>query len=400
MDFNYASERFLLEDLRKGREGVQCERSLRALSFLLDGWEKYEREQSQSSKGKSKRDKGTKGLNAIYFDKFAAFTFRIWTELFRRTSKVIPKANPIVAGKMPNIVTHPSPFVELPGKHGRGPARLAEKDGPIYLVEMLHKLQEEGVLNYFEVTPPEPDKNPKDYRTTVRSAMPVTLSGFNDYERKILIDLSNGLRHLDPSQIRALGTHENCEKTVEDIEKEFKDMATHINETIKGLLEAKPFLFNAREMMEFADEAWRKSKKNRENYKQALAIMIREINDGELKEVLLNAQSQPEQIWDSPEVQELARKAEQVRSFTRYLHAIAYYYELRLTGKPLSPKDRGKFDKEWERIINEMALAGLSGFPATIDDIFVGTTYTIEPGTRDMLIAHLQLLPALGAKGK
>lgn len=78
----------LFSDVREGREGVQLERTLRALWFLLDGWCNYDGSGNRTPcEGEASKD----CLRAIYFDKLAILAFRVWDESFRHTGKEFPK---------------------------------------------------------------------------------------------------------------------------------------------------------------------------------------------------------------------------------------------------------------------------------------------------------------------
>ncbi|HKR58257.1 MAG TPA: hypothetical protein VJS64_00885, partial [Pyrinomonadaceae bacterium] len=290
---------FLYSDLREKREGVQFERTLRGLSFVLHEWSQY----TGDRKPLYELDVHPQVLTVIQFDKLALFTFRVWNEVYRRQLRSLKPNHLQVPMGGDDAVTFPSPFVELPGKHGRGPARFGGKSKPIYIVDSLYALQNEGIY-YFQITPPtDSPKDPKDYRTIVASAERITnpnqfLSGFTSREIEILKELANALKRLGPSEIRALGTHENHHKSVEDIRKEFTDMEPHRMAVVEGLQSNQLFRRSSKEFLEYADEAWRKSIYNRRDYAGAHQIMSTEIGDPELRAAFGGCQSTPERIWD------------------------------------------------------------------------------------------------------
>jgi len=321
--------------LRDGRVGVQCERSLRFLLFLLEGWSRHTEPRKLLY---SKPDHGV--LSAIYFDKLAMLSFRIWDAMFQTTRE--QRENEDAS------ITFPSPFVSVPGKHGPGPGRVeAEKgDRAIYLIEILFMLQKEGILNYFQVTPPEDEpQNHKHYKTTITPGLPVTdddefLRGFKKLEREVLLDLRNTVKRLGPAEIRALGTHSDYQSTVDHILLEFTFMASKRERVTDAINQDRSFIAGAQELLEFSNEALRKSKTNREDYATARHKAISQINHPILRSGFEIAQESTDTIWPktSKEMVELVKRSEDAVLSTKYLCAVAELKEYRSSGVKTSSK--------------------------------------------------------------
>lgn len=375
--------------LQEGHVGIQCEHSLRSLLFLLDGWGKHT---GTRKKLYGKNDNGT--LTIIYFDKFALLLFRLWDTMFQRQGNNKAQRQEQEADKF----TFRSPFEPIPGKHGSGPGRFNEsgKD-PAYLADMLYELQSEDILQYFQVVPP-PDApgDPKNYQTIVLPAIPVTdtrdfLHGFNALEQEALYDLNHVLKQLGPSEIRALGTHSTREGTIADIEREFKYLRRHKQATIDGLKNGQSFVKSSQELMEFADEAWRKSKGNRSDYHDGYVKMLNEIRNDALLEAFKFSQNSPDVIWDtSTRITELTLKSEQARAFTKYLRAIAFYRDHIDQREGRASREAKKFAHYWTEGLSEMQRCSLSGFPTSIQEIFVDNTSEIRQEVRNHLIEVLE----------
>jgi hypothetical protein len=196
---------------------------------------------------------------------------RVWDEYFRRTgAKFLKDPDNADQAAQDDAVTFPCPLRETPGKHGRGLSRWDGSSKPSYIVQILYQLQQEKILHYFDIQPSDEDPgNPANYKTVVKAGVEITdpngfLKGFTPREVRILIDMGTALRKLGPSEIRALGTHENSEKTLVDIEKEFQDLERRLiwEEILAKLQAGESFSDEAEEFVEYAEEAWRKSVEN------------------------------------------------------------------------------------------------------------------------------------------
>lgn len=389
----FEEEAFLFSELRMGREGVQFERSLRSLAFTFNSWCGYDGSRKPLYGDESRKS----ALEVIYFDKFAMFLFRIWNELFRQS---YPEALKDIKTSVPKdeskLITFPQPFQEIPGKHGRGPGRFDAQRGPIYLIDILFELQRDNILRYFDITPPsdQPD-NPRNYRTLVSSGILFTdpqqfLEGFTDLERDILKDLANGLKRLGPSQIRALGTHENIYKTIQDVKKELIDSNEARQEIIKSLDNGSSFYNPSREMLEYAEEAVRKSKTNRVDYGEAFQIIRREITNAKIIEAFQKSQSPPDVIWGPSEMDYLAKNAEKLLSFSKYIHALAHYRNNNANRTTKSAKESKIYGYMWEEGLDEMARCGLAGFPSKVSDVFINNSIDIQPAVQIHLMEVLK----------
>jgi hypothetical protein len=385
MGYDPSNNDFLFEQLRSKREGVQFERILRALSVVLHQWCQF------TGNRKHLYGEHSQVLTSIQFDKLANFMFRCWNTAYQSYD-----VDSLVVGQKSqqfkrDQITFPSPFIELPGKHGRGPARFDGKGRPIYITESVYALQNEGVF-YFEVTPPvDAPNSPNDHRTTVTSGMTITsssqfLNDFSSREIEIVQEFANSVKHLGPSEIRALGTHENYLKTVEDVVKEFTDMTPHRTKVVDKLKSGDSFSEDSGEMLEYVDEAWRKASANRADYSDARTIVLKELGDRDLRNVVENCQATPDHIWDHPKVTYLAQHAERALAVSQYVHGLGMHQKLHRHG---SQKLRNQFTQIWQEGIDGTRKHGFGHLPGEINKVFVGNTGEIAPEVREQLLTML-----------
>lgn len=393
-------DNFLFSNLRERREGTAVARMLRGLSFVMHGWCNYTEGRNLLC-GEQNDNK----LDAISFCKLATFLTRIWNEVYNLTCGPDIKDNidSLTRSDMAQIVTFPTPFSEMKGKHGRTPARYDGKGPPIYINQIVYECQLEGMQDLFEViTPVDKRDDPNDPRATFKPGTPslnadYLLSNFTPKEKRILQILNNGLKRLGPLQIRALGTHENYEKTLEDIEKEFKDAEPYRRKAIKHLRHGNCFLEASRKIGEYADEARRKSFENHPYYAEALKKLRDAIGEQDvtLKTAFNNIQKSPNQIWELNEIRILAEKSLKMRGYAKYLHAMAYYRKhpsKRCEVAKRTTKGRMIYSRKWHEGLSEMADSGVKGFPHDPNGVFVGDTDELKPAVRDRLIKGLESL--------
>lgn len=401
MVFRSSEERFLFSEIRKGREGVQLERTFRALLFLLHGWCTFTGKRKPLYERKEKIKEDIEPLPVIHFEKLALFVSRIWKKMYDIASNKIRKIEDSSTQiKDAEVVTFPFPFLEYPAKHGRRLRKLNGRGKRISIVQILHELQKEDI-HYFEITTPSDDSdNPNNYRTVVATAFPILnrkefLQDFTSLEFEILEDLENSLRHLGASQIRALGTHENKEKTIYDIKKEFRDMDRHILHVINSLKRDGSFFDDSYEIMIYADEAWRKSIDNRGDYAEACKLMLAEIKNSQLRASFRACQSLPEQIWRTDQIiNDLAQISKKTKAFTKYLYAIAYHRDHIAERTARKSMTAPRFGHLWNESLKEINQSGFKGFPSDISNIFIDNTSKIKPEVRDRLLRELESLRA------
>ncbi len=376
--------------LREGREGIQLERTCRALCYVLDGWCGYEGERKECP------GEPTRGcLRAIYFDKLAMAVFRVWDQCFRESGVA---ANAALSSTPPDtnkLVNHPCPLTETKGKHGRGlsrrdPRNDPRREAPLFVLEMLYQLQEEGILHYFQISPP--DSSPRDYRTTVKAGYEVTnrddfLASFGNLEVDILKELEGAFRHLGPSQIRALGTHESAFKTAEDIQKEFDDPERDglWDQLLNSFLSGHDWSATAAALAEYSDEACRKSFRNRAEYTEGRTIVANELRTPILRNAFLRIQSPSEEIWDNDRIKEQANLARVFEALTSYLQSTAFFSA---TSDPTKAARSPEGTRKVELLQDSSNLLSAWSKKSVPDQILalLGTGSTIQQPVRDRLI--------------
>lgn len=386
------------------REGMQLERTLRVVCFLLDGWCSY------TPCGAKGKEPARESLPVIYFDKFGLLIARIWNECFRQTGKPLLNCNEIEQSDLDNSVRFPFPFREVKGKHGRGLARWKRPQKPSYLVEIVEKLQSEGILYYFNTTLPQGVVEKQDGESVasqypesrVAPGIPVDADtllaspGFTKREHAVLVDLNTAMRRLEPSAIRALGTHENAAKTVEDIRKEFADLEKRRvwDKLIEKLRAEEDFSAEAQELIEYADEARRKSSEdvNGEEYRRAHAAMLSELSREDLKDAFRACQKSADSIWRNKEVMALAPTAKRVFAIARHLKALLYFRDHAGERK----EQRSPNAKEWQQAWREgrTVVMALTKQPVPNDPAgcFRGSTRCLQGSVIDALIVAIEAI--------
>lgn len=364
--------------LRGEREGVQHERTLRVLFVLFHTWCSYQGER-KLCEGEAVNGQ----LSAIYFDKFVMVVFRLWDACFRQTGRqLMLRADEIQEHELDSTITFPCPLREIKGKHGRGRALYDGKDKPAYIGEILYALQQENILHYFDVRPPTDDPdNPRHHKTVVKPGLPTfdrrdVLGVLTSREIIVVGQMGFFLRRLGPAQIRALGTHENREKTLEDVRKEFEDSERFglWDSLIEAMEKDSDLWVSSEQLHEYADEAYRKAVLNRTDYEEARCFLETEITDDDLKNVVLDCQKPSDEIWQEGEraVRDMVERSKKFHALTRYLVGLVYFSqhsgEVETQHSPLAENRK----KEWLSGRTSLVSYGLDNLPSNLADCFHG----------------------------
>jgi hypothetical protein len=375
----------LLNRVRRKREGIQHERTLRAIYVLLSGWCRFKGERNQSLE--EPQDK----LRAIPFDKLIMVFARLWDELYYRTGARFKTRPPdsITREESEESVTFPVPYNSFPGKHGSGRAVSSFGVPPEFLVSVLYRLREEDILPYFDVLPPaDAPGKPNDYRTTIEPAVSAASDGtfledFTEKERTVLCDLNNAMKRLGSDEIRALGTHENFQETLKDVKREFDWMRRSVIEAEENIKAGKPFYNAVREALEYADEACRKSERNRDDYGKARSILCAELTDPELKAALLERQKPSDEIWNR-EMKVVAGRARRAYARCHWIERIAFWS---------SPDTSHDSQRNWatalEKVNAELKAENIGGLPDSLDRVFAAGGLEFRPGVMEKLLEQL-----------
>ena len=304
---------------------------------------------------------------------------RIWDELCRRgirTKKVTEDSE---------VVRFPCPFVERPGKHGHGRAIYDAKSRPEFIAVVLLKLQMEGVLPYFHIVAPSGAKAGPDAAnhpdTLFAPGIVIAnkrefLEGFCPREQEVLGDLEQAIRKLGPSEIRAVGTHCGRDQTIQAIIWEFEAIQEHFlwTKLIDAIGADAPFGEYAQEVLEYMDEACRKSLGNRAAYSQGRNIFLTELQDPELREVFAQLHSDPSDIWEFDQVQVLAARASKARALSQLLVQVSNAQDVIAAGGTISEKQVRFLSKAVEQCDG----AGITDLPGTVDQVFSGQKLSSE----------------------
>jgi hypothetical protein len=285
-------------------------------------------------------------------------------------------------------------------KHGKRPQRYDGATPPVTLAEIVLGLQELGI-RYFDVHPYMEDGKPlpNDYRTEIHATLPPErraqlLSQFSTVERTCLDDIDNIVRHLGIPEIRALGTHEDLQETMGDIELEFDHIIARLVPRAVTTIEAgSPFLGVAQDMLEYASEAHKKScTERKKDYESAYDQFQNDIKDPLLREGFGKCQARGAQIWDAPQMEALARRAKLAWAIAKTLAAVAYFGD--------HPEDRDQqrsakareMKHVWDEGISGLREHRVSGLPSDLGDVYVGGNHQLTPVVRERLLEMVGLL--------
>ena len=376
----------LLTLVRKKREGIQHERTLRAIYVLLSGWCRFKGERNQPLE--EPQDK----LRAIPFDKLIMVFARLWDELYYRTGARFKTRSPdsIAWGESEESVTFPVPYNSFPGKHGSGRAVSSFGVPPEFLVSVLYRLREEDILPYFDVSPPaDAPGKPNDYRTTIEPAVSAAasdgmlLEDFTAKERTVLCDLNNAMKRLGADEIRALGTHESFEETVKDVNREFEWMRRSVIEAEENIKAGEPYYDAVREALEYADEACRKSERNRDDYERARSILCAELTDPELKAAFLERQKPSNEIWNR-EMKGIAARARRAYARCHWTERIALW-----SSSDASHRSQRNWAAALEKISGELKAENIVGLPDSVDQLFSDGNSELRAGVMEKVRKQL-----------
>jgi len=372
---------------------VQCERSLRALSYIFHGWAQYT--------GKRKFHFGkpdNRVLPIIEFEKLALFWCRLWQNLWRIDGARDERAH-ATRPKMDTqkLITFPPPFVIERAKHGKRPQRYDGIEKPVTLAEILCGLQDLGI-RYFDIHPfvEAGTAYPNHYKTEVHPTLPPErrsqlLEGFSGAEVKCLDDIDNVVRRLGTSEIRALGTHEDLQETMRDIELEFDVIVTDLVPlAVSRIANGQPFLDVAQDILEYADEAYKKSCADRkEDYESAYGLFLNDTKDALVRAAFSRSQVEASAIFDSAQMNAVALRAEQARAVGKVLAAVAYFRDHSdERSQPRSSKAR-EMKHAWDEGISGFGKHNILGFPSELDGVYVGSSSQLRPAIRDRFLEVL-----------
>jgi hypothetical protein len=342
--------------IRHGDVGKQLEYVFRGVCFVLNSWCSFGAATISDEKlvRKGRYDKPDKGrLTTIEFDKLLNIVCRVWGEMFQRTGAVVfDRMTKLSAEEINGIVRFRPPFQELPGTHGPGQTRTqAASNETRYVVRMLQDLSEEPDLPpYFlfegkdvrkfeeDIGDHEPDErgDPPEFSHDphmcfVRPGLAVSdddifWDGFTGCERSFLRDLAQALKHLGPTEVRALGVHKDQLGTVEEIQRELKWARRERDAIVASLSSGRIALQNAAQFQVFAEEALRKARLHKEEYASAHDRMLRELNSSPAVRTAFEAvQKGPFEVWGHDDLKTVEPEAECTAAIADYVYSIAYF---------------------------------------------------------------------------
>jgi len=362
----------LYQGLRSGREGSSFERTFRALGFLFHGWSTFHGKRKQTFE---EPEQGC--LRAIAFDKLGMLFTQVWREVFRayepRVREMLESRS---LGDVKNLVLFSSPLDEVIGKHGRGSGLYDAKSPPVYLLEILYNLQIDQGMPYFDIRPPGKAPDRPTHHETIISAgrecedVQHLSDSFTDREIDILKDFRNSVRHLDGSQIRALGTHRGPEQTADDVRWELRKARVFCDRVIDCLKQETCFLDSSRQMAEYAREAYWKSHGNEEDYKTARDAVLSEVQDGELRTAILTIQRPADDIWSAKPVQDLVPVSRKAWAVSRYVQCGAFFRKNPSQRVRQVSRTGKHFKHQWEECYPDLTACGISVLPQRPPDLF------------------------------
>ena len=366
----------LFTSLISGREGGQCAFSARALSYIFHGWAHYKGQRKQLY---GKPDNGV--LNSIPFEKLALFWCRLWGELWRLDGmREQRNGEPVTSSDQTRISCQP-PFTIERAKHGKRVQRYNGVDDPTPLIDILYNQQELGMRGLFEIRPFSVDGRayPSHYKTEVHASMPyevrdslISTSRFTETDRRLIEEIDEITRHLGVAEIRALGTHENLQETMRDIELEYDKMNPLLSRVSSLLEEGRPFLAEAEDSLEYAEEAYRKSYTNRAEYISAYDRFLSDLKNPLLQQAFTNCQEPAAAIWNSSQVEALASRSEQALGTTSCLTAIAYFCTNAQERRQARSAKAREMEHHWREGIQALIKYKMLTISSNLSDLYDG----------------------------
>ena len=375
--------------LKVGCEGIAIERSIRALAFLFDGWSR-----STASRSITYEEPESGHLRVIAFTKLGRHFCRVWNYLFRPDQEELKNTlEHGIAHDLKHLITFASPWTEVIGPHGRQPGRYDSIKGPpIYMIETLFIMQENGFMPYFQIVPPKEDlKNPAHPKTIIFSGMEDPdedhfLLGFTTKEIQILKDWKYSLRELDGTEIRILGTHVNLRETIADICYEFYKAIPLCGHIIQGLNNYSCFLNDSYHLSRFSREAYLKSCKNHDGYINARKHMMYNIRTDKLRLAFKQSHEEPSAIWKTDKMSDIAPISRQAWTVARYFECVAYFRkEIDARTRPNS-REASHIKHQWNECCTEVETCNIQSLPTRIAAVFDGSDGDIKGEVRRTMI--------------
>ncbi len=365
----------------------QIHYTFNAIAYLYHGWFRYPGNRKPKYPG-VKRDDGR--LSLIYFDKFVNLACRLFTELYRLTDSDSISSDDDHNG----IFRLLPPFERLPGKHGDGYGILnGSERRPYYFKDIIYDLVGEQIPCPFVLDPPDaPDR----YNTIVELAEIKTdgadyIKAFNSLEKTILTTISAAIKRLGPSEIRALGIHDNDKMSIMQIRKEFNDSKQHISKIRNCVKEGSCFEYHAQQLLEYATEAVLKAIENKQDHQTGYKILEEEFNGSDLLEEAFSICQKPTlQVWnDSLEIKQLSYDAEILLTISKCIRAIAYFSKW----PSVRTKNESRESKKYIDFLNEgyktlPKIIPLNDFPK-MDHMFEGKTNQLSKQAKECVFGLL-----------
>lgn len=271
---------------------------------------------------------------------------------------------------------------------------IPKKDGSnLHLLQLLYDLRQKGAQEWFAFVYPDgaPEK-PDDPRTHLRHGHPenllkdplLWLDKFSSFERRIIQEISNAVRLLSSEEIRALGTHENAEKTREDIVYEFERMVRPIEKIVKALSDNSDFRASANEFVVLADEAVRKSSLNRASY-EAAREKVYGAAGNPLRDVIAKCKRPSTEIWDDQTINWLKLRASSIFPLSQYTQVVASL----LTDPNRTTRVPARIESTLKKAADLCHDNGVTGLPGRVLDVLSQDSGLIKEECRKTLIAAL-----------
>ena len=418
MDYEPLRPDLVYRSIHRSDAGQQLEHVFAAVASTLHRWCQYGRltafeQLSPRALVNERCDNGC--LTLIEFDKLVNVVCRVWTEMFRLKGRDISQMSELSQTQLDETIRFRPPVTEVPGKHGPGSARLT--DDPLrskYVTQMLVKLSIEEEIRYVTVhrnADPRKKSAPRSMSPdrvslteTVRDdrdyvVCGITVSddntywkGFSAAEKSFVRSLSEALKHLGPSEVRALGTHRRAQDTLDDVCLETKWACREIAKIVDDLRSSGMIDVGlAQDFRSFASEAVRKTHTNRKEYERAYQKMLHELEEGAHREAFCKAQSEASVIWQMVDDKGLVARAQELLDASEYAYAVAYFAshpEDRLTQHGNPAKSAAHSWKGGSRCAVSASL------PRTIEQVYSQTEGGIRANVKAGLLVMFENLVA------
>jgi hypothetical protein len=289
----------------------------------------------ESSEYQSKRDRD--GILDQEVDKFALLLMHSW-----------PK--PL------------SPFMQIPGRHGPGPAlpEYGKKGEYLYICDVIEMFQQQMPLEnrQFEITQglgPWRNFAPK-MKVTQREkwARKYEQDLFPGYDA-FVVEFVSLVRELSPEQVIALGRHTSPNDTLKALQSLAAQLTVRAQTMIGDSCRPEEWWLHACTTQTLAKVIYEKAITDRQHYEEARRIIARR-PDGPAKKAILSRRVGSEEIWEHPEIAQFGQMAESLLACTGLVWTASFIGMTKVLGIPAGGMIPKNADQEMQQALMKWTI--------------------------------------------